>query len=129
MRAALLLFFFLLIIRVEAQTVGWFYNYDGALPGYVLFAPNPSDTTYLIDKCGKKVHTWVSNYNPGLAVYLLEDGTLLRCGTTNNAHFDGGGSGGIVENLIGTAIYYGLIKFQAIVSVSIMMRFSFQMEM
>jgi hypothetical protein len=58
MRYLLLLIFLSLLIRTNAQTVGWFYNEEGSLPGYVLFAANPSDTTYLIDKCGKRVHQW-----------------------------------------------------------------------
>jgi hypothetical protein len=76
-----------------------FYSYPGAADGYVLFAPGHSDTTYLIDKCGKRIHEWGSEYNPGLAVYLLNDGTLLRCGNVNNNQFMGGGQGGIVEKL------------------------------
>jgi hypothetical protein len=96
-RLLLLSSILVLTLGARAQTVGWFYTYEGAEPGYVLFAPNPSDTTYLIDKCGKKLHTWKSNYPPGLAVYLLDDGTLLRCGSTDNNNFQGGGSGGIIE--------------------------------
>ncbi len=34
--------------------------------------------TYLIDNCGREVHSWTSSYNPALAVYLLENGELLR---------------------------------------------------
>ncbi|MBK9730971.1 MAG: aryl-sulfate sulfotransferase [Chitinophagaceae bacterium] len=84
-------------IAGNAQTVGWFYSNPGTADGYVLFAPGSSNNTYLLDKCGKKIHQWQSFYDPGLAVYLLEDGTLLRCGNTNNSQFMGGGQGGIVE--------------------------------
>jgi hypothetical protein len=43
------------------------------------------------------MHTWNSNYKPGQAVYLLEDGTLLRTGNKNNSTFNAGGKGGIIE--------------------------------
>lgn len=82
-----------------AQTVGLFYNLPGAESGYVLFAPGQSDTTYLIDKCGKRVHQWAGTDQPGLAVYLLEDGTLLRCNKTGNNQFNAGGQGGLLELL------------------------------
>ena len=93
------LLFFLCIFSIasHAQTVGWFYSNPGTADGYVLFAPSNSPKTFLIDKCGKKIHEWESFYDAGLAVYLQEDGTLLRCGNTNNSQFQGGGQGGIVE--------------------------------
>jgi hypothetical protein len=36
---------------------------------------------------------------PGNAVYLLENGNLLRSGSTDSTHFDTGGAGGIVEEI------------------------------
>ncbi|MDH4474246.1 MAG: aryl-sulfate sulfotransferase [Fluviicola sp.] len=68
------------------------------LDGYVLFSPMTSTGTYLIDKCGEKVHEWTtSSYRPGLSSYLLEDGSLMRSGILDNPNFDEGGSGGIIE--------------------------------
>lgn len=55
--------------------------------GYILFAPMYCKTTYLIDKCGKQVHSWKSNYSPGLSVYLLPDGNLLRTGISEDTFF------------------------------------------
>jgi len=93
-----LLFTFLLITTVvKAQTVGFFYQTAASQDGYVMFAPLSSDNTYLIDKCGKLVHTWTSTHRPGQSFYLLTDGTLLRPGNVNNAVFNAGGSGGIIE--------------------------------
>lgn len=84
----------------EAQTVGLLQHQASTLDnGYILFAPISSTTTYLIDACGKQVHTWNSNYKPGQAVYLLEDGTLLRSGNKNNTTFNAGGKGGIIEKI------------------------------
>ncbi|MFI5134377.1 MAG: aryl-sulfate sulfotransferase [Chitinophagales bacterium] len=84
----------------HSQTIGWFYSDPGSTAGYILFAPLSSDTTYLIDKCGKRVHTWYSAYHPGQAVYLLNDGTLLHTGNPTNSTFgNAGGKGGIIEEL------------------------------
>ncbi len=83
-----------------AQTVGLLQHQASTLDnGYILFAPISSTTTYLIDACGKQVHTWNSNFKPGQAVYLLEDGTLLRSGNKNNSTFNAGGKGGIIEKI------------------------------
>jgi len=60
--------------------------------GYTLFAPMASGITYLIDIEGNIVHTWDSDYEPGLSVYLAEDGTLFRTAQTGtNPDFDAGG--------------------------------------
>jgi len=88
-----------LSFAAHSQTVGWFYGNPGSYDGYILFAPGVSDTTYLIDKCGKRIHEWSSSHHPGLAVYLLNDGTLLRCGNISNLSFEGGGQGGIIEKM------------------------------
>lgn len=84
----------------HSQTVGLLQHTQQSLAdGYVLFAPIGSTTTYMIDKCGHLVKTWPSSYKPGQSVYILEDGTLLRTGNTNNTTFTAGGKGGIVEKI------------------------------
>jgi hypothetical protein len=81
-------------------TVGLLQHDAGTLDdGYVLFAPNNSNTTYLIDKCGKQVKTWPGTYRPGQSCYILPDGTLLRPGNVNNATFNAGGRGGIIQKI------------------------------
>ena len=65
--------------------------------GYNLFSPIRSTTTYLMDNDGNIVHSWSSSYRPGLSVYLLEDGTLLRTADTGSTAFNTGGAGGRVE--------------------------------
>jgi hypothetical protein len=70
--------------------------------GYTLLAPLSSTTTYLIDPCGREVHRWSGTYLPGNAVYLLENGNLLRTGqvpTAVKGRFETGGSGGIVQEI------------------------------
>lgn len=78
----------------QEQTVGLFVNNEESLNGYTLFTNNT--TTYLIDNCGFEVHSWESSLRPGLAVYLLEDGSILRCNRISG-NFGGGGAGGHFE--------------------------------
>ena len=87
--------FFPIILLGQNQTVGLFQYDVGSYDGYTLFSPDKN--TYLIDNCGKLVHSWQSAYSPGLSVYLLEDGNLLRTCRISNSIFSGGGSGGRVE--------------------------------
>ncbi|MFY7971841.1 MAG: aryl-sulfate sulfotransferase [Flavobacteriales bacterium] len=92
------IFFLLHTTLLPAQTLGLTEYIPGNADGYVLFSPMMATETYLIDKCGEKVHSWnTSAYRPGLATYLLEDGSLVKTGVFNNANFDAGGSGGIIE--------------------------------
>ena len=80
------------------NTVGLTTYEPGNLDGYVLFSPMPSTNTFLVDKCGEKIHEWsMSTYRPALSAFLLDDGSLLRTGKLNNPDFDEGGSGGIIE--------------------------------
>jgi len=76
---------------------------DTPYPGYTLFAPMASTTTYLVDANGDEVHSWPSSFRPGLSVYLLDDGSILRTenalapGDTNR--FDSGGAAGRIERI------------------------------
>src|SRR5437868_5403164 len=106
MRAAFLLVFTLTLLsgRIVAQpTVGVTTHTSGSYDdGYVLFEPMSSDTTYLIDKCGREVHKWWSNYTPGATVYLQPDGSLFKAGNYSNPWFHappGGSAGGIIQKL------------------------------
>ncbi len=57
---------------------GLVMNSGRATPGYVLYSPLLSGTTYLVDVDGRVVHTWESDHAPGAGLYLLENGNLLR---------------------------------------------------
>lgn len=76
---------------------------DPPSPGYTLFAPMASTTTYLLDLDGHVVHHWASAYRPALAAALADDGTLVRTANplaANATHpIEGGGAGGRVEAL------------------------------
>ncbi len=62
----------------EKNTIGLIKNTPEAFPGYTLFAPMSSTSTYLIDNKGRLVHEWIDDYTPCHMAYLLEDGHLLR---------------------------------------------------
>ncbi|MFN8321810.1 MAG: aryl-sulfate sulfotransferase [Chitinophagales bacterium] len=83
------------------QTVGLFINSDSSYNGYTLFAPIGSTTTYLIDNCGRQIHTWASNRKPGNSVYIMNDGSIVRPGmaATNAVFGGGGGGGGVIEKI------------------------------
>jgi plastocyanin len=70
---------------------------DAAFPGYTLFGPLRSKSTYLVDAQGKQVHEWKSDATPGQSVYLLPNGHLLRCERVPSEVFSGGGQGGRVR--------------------------------
>lgn len=79
------------------NTVGTLTNNPGTFDGYTLFAPAAHTETYLINNCGEIVNQWTSTVAPGNAVYLLENGNLLRAGRIANADINFGGVGGKVE--------------------------------
>jgi hypothetical protein len=84
----------------DPETRGLTVKTERVADGYLLFTPLVSDTTYLLDNDGQAVHTWKSTYSPGSAVYLLDDGHLLRNGRDPNLeNFRAGGTGGIFQKL------------------------------
>lgn len=79
---------------------GVIVNEPGTLDGPTLFAPLNSNTIYLMDLDGEVLHTWVADSAPGGGIYLLEDGSLLRCGREDeDPRFRGGGIGGRIQRL------------------------------
>lgn len=82
MKKLLYFTFGLLSLAVQAQnpTVGLIKNDGIPVGGYSLFATELTQEVYLIDNCGKAVKTWHFNNEPGLTVYLLENGNVLLAG-------------------------------------------------
>lgn len=77
---------------------GLVINSSAATPGYILFCPLPSSTTYLINLEGMVVHTWESEFGPSGWLYLKENGHLVRGGRDPEAPiFGGGGQGGYFQ--------------------------------
>lgn len=96
----IIIFLLLVINNPYSQTVGLIQHDAGSLDsGYVLFAPIGSNTSYLIDKCGRQVKTWTSAYKPGQSVYFLPDGSIMRPGNVGSTYFNQGGEGGIIEKI------------------------------
>lgn len=102
--AVLSLFFSSLFIqnsglKAQGKTYGLLKKISGNDEnGYVLFSPLNCDTTYLINKCGQRVHHWVSPFTPGMSLYLQPNGHLIKTGTyTDTAFGVAGGRGGIIE--------------------------------
>lgn len=93
----ILLFCFFCWFQVSAQTVGLFNLDSAATPGFTLFAPLADTSTYLIDNCGRLVHSWTGSRKPGNSVYLMENGDILRCLEDTSATFNAGGFGGWLE--------------------------------
>jgi len=85
--------------------VGLFVYDSSSFFGYTLFAPNSWTTTYLIDNYGRLINSWEGGYLPGMSVYLLENGHLLR--TARVVSF-GSGAGGAVEEVTweGTLVWH-----------------------
>lgn len=83
----------------QSRTVGLLHHTDAAFDGYTLFAPLPSNTTYLIDSEGRLVHQWTSPFLPANSAYLLPGGHLLRTAIIQRGatRFTVPGAGGRVE--------------------------------
>ena len=90
---------------------GVIVNEPGATPGYVLFTPLLSDTTYLVDNEGLVVHTWKSPYAPQAFVYLRDNGNLLRGARMESQIFQGGGAGGRLEEYTWDGELYWSFEF------------------
>ena len=84
----------------EDERRGLQRNTAEASPGYVLFNPQPSLTTYLVDLEGQVVHTWQHDQGPGGGAYLLENGHLLRGTREPDVQvFSGGAQSGRLQEI------------------------------
>lgn len=97
-RKLLILITLLCFFITNAQnTIGTIFITEDAYEGYTLYTVNTN--SYLLNNCGEVINEWSSNYLPGNAVYLLENGNLLRAGRLNDgtSNISLGGQGGIIE--------------------------------
>ncbi len=82
----------------EPKRSGLILCEGGVFDGYTLLSPLRSTTTYLIDMRGTVVHKWKGDYVAGHAVYLLENGHLLKSARgPKDWGFHGGGLGGLIR--------------------------------
>ncbi|WP_218841854.1 aryl-sulfate sulfotransferase [Winogradskyella ursingii] len=95
------IYFFTLIFSINLlqsqNTVGTITITEDVNDAFTLFTVHTK--SYLINNCGEVINQWDSNYPPGNAVYLLENGNLLRAGRLNDgsSNITFPGTGGIVE--------------------------------
>jgi hypothetical protein len=98
MKKILLLFLLTLSsLGIGQNTVGTIQISENAYDAYTLFTVNTK--AYLINNCGELINEWTSEYLPGVAVYLLPNGNLLRAGRLDDgsSNIGFGGQGGIIE--------------------------------
>lgn len=88
-------FFSCFTFLFSQNTVGTISVTNAAEDGYTLFTNHTE--TFLINNCGQLINQWSSDFPPGNAVYLLENGNLLRAGRTDSNDITFGGQGGVVE--------------------------------
>lgn len=75
--------------RSSVEQSGLILNTLDAYPGYTLFSPLDTSTTYLVDNTGAIVQVWDTGVWPNNSVYLLESGVLLQTLWTGGvAEFD-----------------------------------------
>jgi hypothetical protein len=96
--------------RPAPRQTGLLIHEPAAWAGYTLVAPISLPTAYLIDMEGNVVHTWESDAPTGNAVYLLENGNLLRTEQVvpeGERKFNQGGAGGRIREIApdGTVIW------------------------
>jgi len=105
-KSKILITFILFILLISISTTNAFINnncffsssYTDLWDGYIIFSPEYSTKTFLMDMNGDVVHSWDSNYIQGLPVYLIENGNLIRgCSKLDNTRFVVGGFTGRVE--------------------------------
>jgi hypothetical protein len=99
-RVAVILFFAAALFAclpasAQNRTVGFLGAAPGVFDGYTLLMPSGAKNTYLIDNCGRAVHSWQSTNLPGSVARIISGGRLLRAEKVTDV-FTGGGAGGRV---------------------------------
>ncbi|MBK6370359.1 MAG: aryl-sulfate sulfotransferase [Flavobacteriales bacterium] len=91
------------VLGQAQQTTGLFLSDPGTDDGYILWGAMFGHDQYLMNTCGEVVHTWVGDgLSLGNSMYLLEDGTLLRCAkadTANGSLIIAGGGGERIQKV------------------------------
>jgi len=69
--------------------------YPETIDGQILYSPMWTTTTYLRESNGALNHSWSSSFFPGVAVWWLGDGTILRTIRVGAGSGTGGAGGGV----------------------------------
>jgi hypothetical protein len=64
----------------QTETVGLTNNSAESGVDFVLYNPEVSTSSYLINNCGELVNQWTFSDKPGITCYLLENGNILQNG-------------------------------------------------
>ena len=64
---------------------------------YILISPLANNNVYLLNRDGDTIHKWTTDFSPGLSVYLMPNGNLLRCENVKSNSFKAGGAGGRIS--------------------------------
>ena len=64
--------------------------------GYALYNLQNNSTSYLVDKDGNIAHSWDCNTNANYALFLKNDGNLIRQGVSGSG-LNGAAAGGIIQ--------------------------------
>ncbi|MFM1874310.1 MAG: hypothetical protein RL266_47 [Bacteroidota bacterium] len=101
MRKLLTAFMLMMVIGADAQQTTGLFQYDWQTEeGFVLWGPIFGNQQYIMNNCGEVVHTWQGDgVTLGNSIYLLEDGTLLRCAKADTAQNSPIGAGGGSERI------------------------------
>ncbi len=83
----------ILIVAILFSTNLFAQDFDG----YALYNLQNNSTTYLVDKDGEIAHSWSSNTNANYAVFLKDNGNLVRQGVVTGAQLNGAAAGGIIQ--------------------------------
>ncbi len=91
----------LLPLSVFSQQTTGLFQYDWQTEdGYILWGPIFSRNQFVMNNCGEIVHAWIGDgITLGNSIYLLEDGTLLRCAKADTAVSSPIGAGGGGERI------------------------------
>ena len=94
-------FMLMLAIGANAQQTTGLFQYDWQTEeGFILWGPIFGNQQYIMNNCGEVVHTWQGDgVTLGNSIYLLEDGTLLRCAKADTAQNSPIGAGGGSERI------------------------------
>ena len=91
----------LLPLSVFSQQTTGLFQYDWQTEdGYIVWGPIFSRNQFVMNNCGEIVHAWIGDgITLGNSIYLLEDGTLLRCAKADTAVSSPIGAGGGSERI------------------------------
>lgn len=77
---------------------------------YILVGGISGDEVYLINNCGRYIHSWQDLYSGGLSSYLTTDGSLYRSEIVSGSFSSGGSTGQISKyNWDGDLVWRGTI--------------------